>query len=329
MADTKLTDVIVPEIFAPYVQNRTAELSAFVQSGVVEVDQRVQVGIRSGGETIHMPFWNDLGSTEETLSDSTSLTVNPVTANQDIAVVQALGKAWGANDLVFALTGEDPLKAVGDMVAGFWARVQQARLIASLKGAFATSGGSTNMNGNILDISSLSTTKANISKSSFADASFKLGDAFGSLSAVAMHSAVMAALVKLDMIDVVRGSDGVPFQTYQGKRVIVDDALTPTSAGVYSTYLFGAGAVAYAEGVPHVPVEVDRNSLAGYDVLINRRHFVQHLRGCKYTGATVGDYSTTNGARPTRTDLATGANYTRVYDPKQIRCVQFKHKIGA
>ena len=34
-----------------------------------------------------------------------------------------------------------------------------------------------------------------------------------------------------------------------------------------------------------MPVETDRNSLSGYDVLINRRHFVQHLRGVKYSGS--------------------------------------------
>lgn len=326
MAETRISNVIVPEVFVPYVQNRTAELNAFVQSGVVEVDPRIQVGLRAGGESVNMPFWNDLGSTEEVLSDQKSLTVNAITAGQDVAVLQALGKAWGANDLAYALSGDDPMKAVGDMVAGFWARVQQARLLSSLKGAFAASGGSTDMTGNIHDISGLSAAKSVINASTFADASFKLGDAYTSLTAVAMHSAVMAALVKLDLIATARGSDGSYFQTYQGKRVIVDDSLTPTST-VYPTYLFGAGAVAYAEGEVRMPVETDRNSLSGYDVLINRRHFVQHLRGVKYSGsATISTGDGTSG-HPTRNDLETGASYTRVYDNKQIRCVLFKHKI--
>lgn len=35
MAGTKLTDVIVPELFNPYVINKSMELSALVQSGIV------------------------------------------------------------------------------------------------------------------------------------------------------------------------------------------------------------------------------------------------------------------------------------------------------
>ena len=326
MAETRISNIIVPEVFVPYVQNRTAELSAFVQSGVVEVDQRIQLGMRAGGETVHVPFWNDLGSTEEVLSDQKSLTVNAITAGQDIAITQALGKAWGANDLAYALSGDDPMKAIGDMVAGFWARVQQARLLSSLKGAFAASGGSTDLSGNIHDISALSATKNTITASTFADAAFKLGDAYSQLTAVAMHSAVMAKLVKDDLIQTVRGSDNTYFQTYQGKRVIVDDSLVPVST-VYPTYLFGAGAVVYAEGTPRMPVETDRNSLAGYDVLINRRHFIQHLRGVSYTGAAKISTGDGTSGHPTRTDLETGASYTRVYDNKQIRCVLFKHKI--
>ena len=33
---TKVADVIVPEVFNPYVIERTAELSALVQSGIIE-----------------------------------------------------------------------------------------------------------------------------------------------------------------------------------------------------------------------------------------------------------------------------------------------------
>ena len=35
MAGTTLTDVIVPELFTPYVVKRTMELSALFQSGIV------------------------------------------------------------------------------------------------------------------------------------------------------------------------------------------------------------------------------------------------------------------------------------------------------
>ena len=36
MAATVLADVIVPEVFTPYMIERTTELSAFFQSGIVQ-----------------------------------------------------------------------------------------------------------------------------------------------------------------------------------------------------------------------------------------------------------------------------------------------------
>ena len=35
MEITKIADVVVPELFNPYVVNRTMELSALVQSGII------------------------------------------------------------------------------------------------------------------------------------------------------------------------------------------------------------------------------------------------------------------------------------------------------
>jgi len=47
MAITKIADVIVPELFNRYVINRTMELSAFFQSGIVVNSP----GIRGGENT--------------------------------------------------------------------------------------------------------------------------------------------------------------------------------------------------------------------------------------------------------------------------------------
>lgn len=324
MAYTKISDVIVPEVFVPYVLNRSMELSALWSSGIVATDARVEIGARKGGETVNMPYWNDLTGDEEALSDQIALTVNSITAGQDVAVLQAVGKAWGANDLAGTLAGDDPLMAIGDLVAAFWARVMQKRLLSSLGGVFAAAS----MSGNLLDISSESAGAAVIDKSSFADAMFLLGDAAGGLTGVAMHSATYQKLYKDDLLDTVRGADGTAFTTYQSKRIVVDDGL-PVSSGVYTTYLFGPGAFGYAEGSPKVPVETDRDSLAGEDILINRRHFVIHPRGVKWVGtATISSGDDTAG-HPSRTDLATGTNWTRVYDNKQLRIVAFKHRLAA
>ena len=323
MAETRIADIIVPEIFQPYVVERSTELSAFWQSGIVATDGRVIPGSRAGGETVNMPYFNDLTGDAEELSDQKALIVNAITTSQDVSVVQALGKAFGANDLAYTLSGADPMRAVGDLIAGWWARQMQKRLINVIKGAFAAAS----MSGNIHDISGGSGSAAVIDKSSFADAAFLLGDASGGFSAVAMHSATYTKLFKDDLLDTEKGADGATFATYQGKRVIIDDGL-PVATGTYTTYLFGQGAIAYAEGQPKTPVETDRNSLSGYDVLINRRHFVLHPRGVKWVGTAVISTGDGSSGHPTNAELAVGTNWTRVYDNKAIRMIAFKHKLA-
>ena len=316
MAETKIANVIVPELFNQYVINRTTELSALWQSGIVGgLDQPIAFGT-AGGTTVNLPFWNDLTGEAEVLTDATALTVNNIAASKDVAILHARGKAWGANDLAKALSGDDPMGAIGDLVADYWARQYQGILLGSLKGVFAAS----NMTGNILDISGGTGAAAVIDGSSFIDASYKLGDAVDKLTAVAMHSAVMAKLAKDGLIETVRDADGVIlYRTYMDKRVIVDDGL-PVNTGVYTTYLFGEGAVGYQNVGAPVGVETDRDSLAGSDILINRQHFVLHARGVKWAGAT--------GIAPNNAGLTTGTNWSRVYENKQIRMVAFKHKIA-
>ena len=319
MAATRLSDLIVPEVFNPYVIQRTAELSAFWQSGVVTEVPEISPGA-SGGALVNMPFFNDLTGSEELLDEDDNLSVSNIAASKDVAVVHARGKAWGATDLSKAFSGADPMAAIGDLVADFWARRMQAVLISSLKGAMAAASS------NVLDISALSGDASIIDGAAFVDATQVMGDSKDKLAAVAMHSAVTSWLKKNDLIDFVPDSEGkaeLPF--FQGKRVIEDDGM-PVSSGVYTSYLFGAGAVGHALAETPVPTETDRLPLTGggQDILVNRRHFVLHPRGIKWNpGSGVPAKQT-----PSNTELEASGNWTKVYDTKNIRIVKFVHKIG-
>ena len=242
---------------------------------------------------------------------------------------------WAATNLSAALAGADPMKAIGDLVAQYWARDMQKELIAILAGVFGTtttdpSGtpkAETRMADHILDLTTGKTDAAKqISASAFIDACQMLGDAQSQLTGVAMHSATKSYLKKLNLIETERDSTDVEFDTYQGRRVTVDDGC-PVADGVYTTYLFGNGAVAYGNGSPvgHVATEMDRDKKTGggVDYLINRRAFILHPRGIAYTGAKREHVET-----PTRAELAMAENWNPVYEPKQLRIVAIKHKIG-
>lgn len=314
MAKTKISDIVVPEVFNPYVIERTAELSALWQSGIVRRTPELDSLASSGGTIINMPYWEDLTGEDQVLSDSNALEVNRITAGQDKAVLLMRGNAWSVNDLAKALSGDDPMRAIGDLVAAYWARRWQAVLLSTLSGVF----GADTMADNLHDISTA--TKKGIDATTTLDALQKLGDAKDRLVAFAMHSATETFLAKNNLIEYIRESDANPrVPTYLGKRVIVDDGL-PAADGVYTTYIFGEGAFGLGEGAAPVPIEFDRDSLAGDDIMINRRHFILHPRGVAWQNA--------NG-NPTNAELATATNWKRVYESKNVRIVAFKHKLEA
>ena len=320
MAKTVIADVIVPEVFNPYVIERTAELSAFYQSGIIARSPELDRLASSGGRLLNMPFWEDLDGDDEVLSDTDALTVGKITAGQDVAALLARGRAWSVNDLAKALSGDDPVAAIGDLVAEYWARRFQVILIKTLDGIFGNTA--TGMDTNKHDISQETGDAAVIDAKTAVDAIYKLGDNADKLTGFAMHSATVAKLTKDDLIETIPPSEGKPaVRTFLGKPVVVDDGL-PVEDDVYTTYIFGAGAFGWGEGGAPVPVETARDALAGDDILIHRRHFILHPRGVAFQNAVV------DGATPSNDELANPQNWRRVYEPKNVRIVQFKHKLA-
>ena len=334
MAKTSISDVIVPSVFEKYVIERTATLSAFGASGIVESDPFFDALAAGGGNTVDMPFWQDVNPTRQILSDAAPLTVNKIAASKDIARIQMDGNAWSVNDLAKVLAGDDPMGALVELVGDYWIRVDQGLILSSLKGLFAAAS----MAGNKLTIASETiagqSASTRLNGATFVDATVKLGDRGDRLTAVAMHSATEAALRKLDLIDFIPDSEGkAQIKTFQGRRVIVDDGL-PTRAGttdglVYTSYLFGPGAFARGAvplaGEPLLGghgtegVEWARAALDSDTNFINRRRFILHPRGVKFTSASVA------GTSPTNAELETGANWVRVFENKNVRIVAVDH----
>ena len=335
MAGTTLSDVIVPELFNPYVINKTMQLTALYQSGIIVNNAKFDELASEAAPVHQMPFFQDLTGESEDVIEGADLTAKKITRNKDVSTTIRKANMWSATDLSAALSGADPMAAIGDLVAGYWARENQRILIKILSGVFGTYDANpdgehdyqTPLKDHILDITALNGAAAKISASAFIDACQLLGDAQGQLTAVAMHSATKAYLKKQNLIQTERDSNSVEFDTYQGRRVTVDDGCPVTSGGVYTTYLFGNGAVAYGNGSPvgFVATEVDRDKQTGggIDYLINRKAFILHPRGIAYTGAVREHVET-----PLRAELAKAENWKPVYEPKQLRIVAIKHKIG-
>ena len=221
------------------------------------------------------------------------------------------------------------MRAIGDLTASFWARRFQQTLLAILQGVFSSS----DMAHATLDISEVpgepeppegaKATKAKalkqpvankISANSLLDSFQILGDAQHKITALAMHSVVLTQLKKLNLIDAIPDARGeIAFPTYLGRRIIVDDGCPveeDNDGKKYTTYLFGAGAIAQGNGSPSVPAETgrDKRTSGGFDYLIHRYHFLLHPKGLSWKG----------DANPTNAQLASGGNWQRVYQEKNI-----------
>lgn len=334
MAYTLLADVIIPSKFLPYMIQRTATLSALWQSGIVQTNEQFNALCRGAGKTFDMPFWTEYDDADQVMATNTAITVGKLSSSRDVSRKQMRATAVGAEDLVPLLIEGDPMAAVATMFARYWARRFQAILLSTLKGVF----GAANMSASILNIfteDGANAVDANkLNGLTFIDALALLGDASGKLGAIAIHSATMAALKKKDLIDFLPDSEGkATIATFQGRQIIEDDGLparvgTP-SGTVYTSYIFGQGAIAEGDndlssrpvegGHGSFGLELNRVALMSESAVITRREFILHPRGVKWLeGSVAGDF-------PTNTELENSANWTRVYEQKNVRIVQVNH----
>ena len=320
MARTMIADVVIPEIFAAYVIQMTKELSELIGSGIAVQNELLDGFVKQGGKLINMPFWKPIAGEDEVLSDSAELIPEKITAAQDVAALLIRARAWSANELSSAFAGSSAMDAIAAQVAGWWSRREQAVLIAVLDGIFSGTLAATHVN----DISGMSGAASVISGDAVLDTKQLLGDAADQFTALAMHSMVFTELQKQNLIDYIPNARGeVVIPTYLGYRVIRDDGC-PVKSGVYFTYLFAAGSFGRGDGIPTdlTPVETTRNPLASDDLLINRRAFILHPFGVKFTNANVA------GATPDNDELADPSNWIKVAEDKAIGLALLKHKLA-
>ena len=329
------SDIIIPEVFTPYVIEQTTARDAFLASGVVA--PMAELNATEGGDFVNVPFFSaNLSGDFEVLSDSSSLTPGKISTDKQVGVILHRGRAFESRDLAALAAGSDPMAAIGQKIGAYIANQRQKDLLACLDGVF----GSINANSNssaFFDLcidSESGDTPTGLSPRHVAKAKAILGDQGDKLTAVCMHSKVYYDLVERKMVDYVLASDGnggsatasggtiapayggdntVP--TYCGLRVIVSDDVSTTGSGSsteYSTYFFTAGAVASGEQAG-LTTETDRDILAKSDAMAIDLHYTYHPVGSKWAVTTVN---------PNRTQLATVGNWSKVYETKNIGIVR-------
>jgi hypothetical protein len=321
---TRLQDVIVPELFNAAKIKRTAELSALIQSGIVTQNEELNRLASGSGYTVNMPFFNDLTGDSQVMNDSDEIKTGKIGMEKDIAVRLIRAKGWAAHELAGALAGASPFQSILELVSAWESRDEQRILIQLLNGIFDS-----------VSMAPLwHDTNDAISNDVILSAKQLLGDAADRLTAIAMHSATYTSLQKKGAIDMVPNTaqnigprDPIAFPTYLGYRVIKDDMLPAGQANgnmKYTSYLFASGVIGRGDGTPVdlTISEVARDAGKSTDKLYVRSAKILHPFGIKWRGTPTQGEPT-----PSNATLATGTNWERVYETKQIGIVKVTHTI--
>lgn len=328
---TRVADIIVPEIFTPYVQQLTEQKSRLIRSRVVARDAALDEFLAGGGLTMHSPSWKDLDDDADNVSSddpAATSTPNKIGTNQEIVVRLSRNNSWKTADLTGALAGSDPADAIANRVSDYWVRRAQVAFIATMTGLFADNaaapvGTEHVANDMTVDISGGAFVDGvtNFSAEAFVDACLTMGDSMQDLGVLFTHSIVYGRMQKNNMIDMVPDAvQQIMIPTFLGREVIVDDGM-PNAAGVFQSWLFGVGAVRLGMGSPKVPTEVDRKpdegNGGGTEILYNRTEWCIHPVGNKYAGsAPVGGPSNATSSN----NLANAGSWQRVFtERKQIK----------
>ncbi len=311
MADawTRLSDAIIPSVYARYSFEAHVQSLEIFQAGVLYSDPEVTSKLSLGGRSVDMPGWKDLGSDpSEPVNDdpSDSIELKKIGSRREVAARNIRAQAWGIPDLTAILAGDDPLKTIVERQTDYWQRANKKTIIATMNGVLADN--IANDSGDmVVD------TNASITDEDVIDAAYLQGDKAGDFKVWWMHSKQMKVLKKADLIDYLPASEqgGVMLPYYMGFRCIADDDL-PVATNEYTSFLMKLKAVQWNElpvNTEGGPLERDRKPRQGHGggvtELVSRRHFVPHVPGTRFLDAsTAGEFASD-------AELALAANWDR------------------
>lgn len=336
MAITSIAQMqIVPNKFSAYVLQRITDRLTLVRRGIASgnpVLAQLINGTPKGGRFIEMPYIRPLTGDDWTFGEGSEneKEASGIETGNGTATLLMRWHMWGDTDLSQVLSGVDPMSAVGNLVADWWAQKEQAIYLSVLKGILDPTTGA--LKAHVNDVSSTTGEGSVISVGNTLDTKQALGDAAGTLGMVFMHSAVYTHLQKNQQIATEYDATlQINIQTYLGYQVVVDDGMPVTGSSddmVFDTYFLGAGAISREDGMPqgYVGVETDRDKVLANNYLIHRRCMVVHPNGFSWKIPT-GKYTNSQMLFPNNADLATPSNWSLITDHKNVPIACLRHRI--
>jgi len=137
VAQTQISDVVVPAEFTAYIADNSMVSTALYQSGVAVPNGVMSAQLQAGAEQFTIPMWMDAGETEADITcDDPTILATPlkIAAEKQTVRKSYLHASWSEMSLASELSGSDALARVQSRVQAYWDRQWERRLIASMLG---------------------------------------------------------------------------------------------------------------------------------------------------------------------------------------------------
>jgi hypothetical protein len=327
-----LANLIQPEQFTGYVQEKSIKRSALFQSGAVVTSDLIQSKANAGGIAVTIPVWKDLADTDPNLSSD--VVANKATPNAVNAVamktrIANLNNGWTSIDLANELSGVDASQMITSRVGDYWTRVFNKRTVSTLNGLLADSVA--NHSGDMLEDGSAASWTYDL----VVDAAVGLSENLDQMRMLVVHPKIFGKIakdakgngeIKLEYRRIEELDMTIP--VYGGLALLVDSGVTVEGTGVdavYTTVMLGNGAIASAMGTPMNALAVERDEASadggGSEVVWSRTSPIIHPLGFDWNDASVA------GQSPTIAELEDAANWTRRFERENVPIAFIKSKV--
>jgi hypothetical protein len=314
------------EVFGKYLETvPRVKQNAFLKAGILRSrpDLKSMLVDQTGGNFITVPMSGLIGGDALNYDGDTDVTATGLETFLQSMIVTGRMKAWKEKDFTFDITGKNFMEEIGNQVANYWDDVDQATILATLKGIFGVTadGFSTK---HTLDI-----TEEEVAVVGATTLNNAVQKAFGAnkniITMAIMHSAVATTLENLQVLEYRKQTDAegiqrtVALADWNGRTVMIDDDVPTEEVAAaggnpaytkYTTYLLGQGAFDYCDCGAKVPNETwrDPKTDGGEDWLITRQRHLYAPRGFSFVMPSSPIVS------PTDAQLGTAARWTVVKD---------------
>ena len=243
------------EVFGQYVETvPKVKQNAFLKAGILRTrnDLKAKFADQTGGNFASIPMNGIVGGDPLNYDGATNITATSLGTYLQSMIVVGRAKAWKERDFSYDITGHDFMAEIAKQVAGYWDDVDQATILAILKGIFGvtTDSFSTKHTLNITGAASTvvgATTLNNAIQQA-------AGENKSIFTAAVMPSQVATNLENLQLLDYFKYNDANGMQrqsnlaSWNGRTVLVDDdcvengyvTATSSTAGALKVVASGA-----------------------------------------------------------------------------------------